>query len=585
MHKLNYILLLPVVVLSILVFAACNKDDDDALPITNDLRVLKVNVDGSAATSGVEDVSVIAEVELVFSHGLNAAALEAALNISPDVTFTISYDNAGSFATISFAAPLEYATSYTLSLPKGTYGDAGESSTEDFNFTFTTRPFTAPGIELVSAAPSFFEGETLTVTAELSFSILNDVTFDLVYGGSAELGVDYLSGTSNLIIPAGSTSVSFEITSSPDGETEGEETINISLANLVNAENQQADGLTISLGDQPPAIALQGVMSLKINGTETNGRAVHLRVLEDIADLSVYGLGIANNGGGSDGREIDFTNASLLAGDDILLVRDVDAAGLSAYFGECYNEFELVIETPDLNFNGDDPFELYQDMTVIETYGDVELDGTDLEWEYTGSWAYKFNGAWEYAQVDCSANSTSLQDAACAYPFCVPLQMYGVLAIVWDGSGSNGGKAVHVRAHRDIADLSAYGLGTTNNGGGTDGIEFTFPSVSVSAGDHILIAREPATLAAYFGSCYDAYAQVFQSDAMNQNGDDGIELFLGMDVIETFGDADVDGTGQSWEYTGSWAYRLNGVFTNADLDCAATSTTTMSSGCPYSFCQ
>ena len=49
-------------------------------------------------------------------------------------------------------------------------------------------------------------------------------------------------------------------------------------------------------------------------------------------------------------------------------------------------------------------------------------------------------------------------------------------------------------------------------------------------------------------------------------------------------DADVDGTGQSWEYTGSWAYRLNGVFMNADLDCAATSTTTISSGCPYSFC-
>ena len=31
------------------------------------------------------------------------------------------------------------------------------------------------------------------------------------------------------------------------------------------------------------------------------------------------------------------------------------------------------------------------------------------------------------------------------------------------------------------------GLGVANNGGGTDGMEFTFPATSVSAGDDILV--------------------------------------------------------------------------------------------------
>ena len=53
--------------------------------------------------------------------------------------------------------------------------------------------------------------------------------------------------------------------------------------------------------------------------------------------------------------------------------------------------------------------------------------------------------------------------------------------------GTNG-KAIHLLATDDISDLSAYGIGVANNGGGTDGQEYTFDSISVNAGDHILVA-------------------------------------------------------------------------------------------------
>ena len=60
------------------------------------------------------------------------------------------------------------------------------------------------------------------------------------------------------------------------------------------------------------------------------------------------------------------------------------------------------------------------------------------------------------------------------------------------------GKALMLTANQNISDLSAYGVGSANNGGGTDGQEYTFPAVSVSAGQHVLLARDQAALSGYF---------------------------------------------------------------------------------------
>ena len=45
--------------------------------------------------------------------------------------------------------------------------------------------------------------------------------------------------------------------------------------------------------------------------------------------------------------------------------------------------------------------------------------------------------------------------------------------------------------------------------------------------------------------------------ATNINGDDAIELFLGTDVVDVFGTVGMSGTGQPWEYTDGWAYRVD----------------------------
>ena len=148
-------------------------------------------------------------------------------------------------------------------------------------------------------------------------------------------------------------------------------------------------------------------------------------------------------------------------------------------------------------------------------------------------------------------------------------------------SGGNDGKALHVIANADIANLSLYGIGVANNGGGTDGQEYTFPAVSVSAGDNILIARTPSAMASYLG--VNVVTIIESNTSISQNGDDAIELYFNAEVIETFGDVDTDGTGESWEYLDSWAYKVDGAWTYGGVNCTDGSDSNASSNCPYPF--
>ena len=128
-----------------------------------------------------------------------------------------------------------------------------------------------------------------------------------------------------------------------------------------------------------------------------------------------------------------------------------------------------------------------------------------------------------------------------------------VISGVYDGPLPGGiPKGVELRVLADIADLSAYGIGSANNGGGSDGEEFTFPAVAAAAGDYIYVASEVPQFTAFFG-----FAPDYTTGVMGINGDDAIELFENGTVIDTFGDINTDGTGQPWEYLDGWAYRVN----------------------------
>ncbi len=134
-----------------------------------------------------------------------------------------------------------------------------------------------------------------------------------------------------------------------------------------------------------------------------------------------------------------------------------------------------------------------------------------------------------------------------------------LLTAVFDGPLPGGlPKGVELYATADIPDLSLYGVGSATNGGGTDGEEFTFPAVAVSAGDFLYLTQGDGTeFAAFFGFEPDFADDM--NDAVNINGDDAIELFFNGSVVDVFGEIDTDGTGQPWEYQDGWAYRVDGT--------------------------
>lgn len=115
-----------------------------------------------------------------------------------------------------------------------------------------------------------------------------------------------------------------------------------------------------------------------------------------------------------------------------------------------------------------------------------------------------------------------------------------------------GPKGVELYVISDIDDLSLYGIGGANNGGGSDGEEFTFPVGPVVAGTYIYVTDDDVDFLAFFGFSPD-----YQTGAMLINGDDAIELFENGNVIDTFGDINIDGTGEAWEYLDGWAKRFS----------------------------
>ena len=115
----------------------------------------------------------------------------------------------------------------------------------------------------------------------------------------------------------------------------------------------------------------------------------------------------------------------------------------------------------------------------------------------------------------------------CPGESCAPaaaLELQGIIDFTVPSGGSDG-KAIHVVANSDIADLSIYGIGVANNGGGTDGEEYNFDAISVSAGDHILVARSIDAMNSYMDAS-TIFNHVLQAtSSISQNGDDSIELF------------------------------------------------------------
>uniref|UniRef100_UPI002621AA16 T9SS type A sorting domain-containing protein n=1 Tax=uncultured Psychroserpens sp. TaxID=255436 RepID=UPI002621AA16 len=129
------------------------------------------------------------------------------------------------------------------------------------------------------------------------------------------------------------------------------------------------------------ALVLTAIYDGDLTGGKPKG--VELYVLHDIPDLSIYGLGSANNGNASSGVEYTFPADEATEGTYIYVT--TDAEDFNTWFG-----FDpTYVEGTATNINGDDAIELFKNGNVIDTYGVVGVNGDNEAWDYTDSWAYR----------------------------------------------------------------------------------------------------------------------------------------------------------------------------------------------------
>ncbi|MCP4123056.1 MAG: T9SS type A sorting domain-containing protein [Bacteroidetes bacterium] len=129
-----------------------------------------------------------------------------------------------------------------------------------------------------------------------------------------------------------------------------------------------------------------------------------------------------------------------------------------------------------------------------------------------------------------------------------------IITGVMDGPLTGGQPTVvEIYTLNPIADLSIYGLGSANNGDGTDGIELNFPPIAFPSGIFIRFTTDSIKFVEFFGfsaNVVDDFALI--------DGDDAIELFKNGEVVDVFGEITHSGAG-AWNYQDGWAYRNLGT--------------------------
>lgn len=325
---------------------------------------------------------------------------------------------------------------------------------------------------------------------------------------------------------------------------------------------------TMSYGAQ---LTLSGVIDGPLSGGVP--KAIEIYVVEDIADLSVCGVGSANNGSGATIQELTFDAVSATAGSFIYVASESD--GFTSFFG-----FAPDYTGSAANINGDDAIELFCNGEMIDVFGDINTDGSGTAWEYTDGWAYRLSDTnadgsefvlsnWYFSGTDTLDDETS--NASAANPFPTASFLYGDAA---DGStdegdsdpddGSNDGEddsdspvvtndllfSEYVEGSGSNKALELYN-GTENAidlaannytiiryaNGNTSGATITLTGSIASGGTFVLVnpSAEEALL---------AYADM-TSGTVSHNGDDAYELYKDGALVDSFGRVGED-PGSAW---------------------------------------
>ncbi|MEK7257315.1 MAG: lamin tail domain-containing protein, partial [Bacteroidota bacterium] len=263
------------------------------------------------------------------------------------------------------------------------------------------------------------------------------VTVSASAASTATPGSDHsFTAPQTVIFPAGvlldTQIVSFNIVD--DGDLEGMETIVLELSNPTNSGTvaPSAGQFTFNVIDNDApltnALVITGVFDTQVQSTGTWAKGVELQAIQDIPNLGIFGIGSANNGGGSAGVEVMMPFIAVDSGDCVYVTND------SALFHQFFGIPPTVVGDA-ANINGDDAIELFENSLPIDVFGDINVDGTGQPWEYLDGWAYRLSGtgpdgtvfqlaSWKFSGIDAFDNVPNNASAPTPFPTCA----YSVVA-------------------------------------------------------------------------------------------------------------------------------------------------------------
>ena len=190
---------------------------------------------------------------------------------------------------------------------------------------------------------------------------------------------------------AGSVSIT------PDqGGTVASTEVFVRLAASLSAGNYNGDITISSTGVTDELIAVNGnsygaatnsmVITGAYDGPLSGGtpKGIELYVLQDISDLSLYGISSITNGAGTSAGNVEynFPADAVTAGTYIYLA--TESSQFTTFFGIAPTYTNGVV-----SINGDDSIEIYESGQIIDTFGDVDTDGSGEDWDYLDGWAYR----------------------------------------------------------------------------------------------------------------------------------------------------------------------------------------------------
>ena len=170
----------------------------------------------------------------------------------------------------------------------------------------------------------------------------------------------------------------------------------VRLAASLSAGNYNGDITISSTGVTDELIAVNGnsygaatnsmVITGAYDGPLSGGtpKGIELYVLQDISDLSLYGISSITNGAGTSAGNVEynFPADAVTAGTYIYLA--TESSQFTTFFGIAPTYTNGVV-----SINGDDSIELYESGQIIDTFGDVDTDGSGEDWDYLDGWAYR----------------------------------------------------------------------------------------------------------------------------------------------------------------------------------------------------